>query len=89
MRLLILSRYDALGASSRLGYLQGHAAVVWPRHDIFFTARDGRRAAALLDTQVVWADRARTFVPVDRPDLVAAAVQRILRTTATEQATVA
>ena len=71
-----------LGASSRLGYLQGHAAVVWPRHDIFFSARDGRRAAALLDTQVIWADRARTFVPVDRPDLVAAAVQRVLRTSA-------
>ncbi len=68
-----------LGASSRLGYLQGHAAVVWPRHDIFFSARDGRRAAALLDTNVVWADGARTFVPVDRPDLVAAAVQRVLR----------
>lgn len=70
-----------LGASSRLGYLQGHAAVVWPRHDIFFPPRDGRRAAALLDTYVVWADRARTFVPVDRPDLVAAAVQRVLLTT--------
>lgn len=69
-----------LSASSRLGYLQGHAAVVWPRRDIFFSARDGRRAAALLDTQVVWADRAKTFVPVDRPDLVAAAVQRVLRT---------
>jgi pimeloyl-ACP methyl ester carboxylesterase len=71
-----------LAASSRLGYLQGHAAVVWPRHDIFFSARDGRRVAALLDTQVVWADRAKTFVPVDRPDLVAAAVVRVLRTTA-------
>ncbi len=71
-----------LGASSRLGYLHGHAAVVWPRHDIFFPARDGRRAAAaLLDTHVVWAARARTFVPVDRPDLVAAAVQRVLLTT--------
>ncbi len=70
-----------LAASSRLGPLQGRAAVVWPRHDIFFPARDGRRAAALLDTEVVWADRARTFVPVDRPDLVAAAVQRVLLTT--------
>lgn len=70
-----------LRASSRLGYLQGHAAVVWPRRDIFFPARDGRRAAALLDTQVVWADRARTFVPVDRPDLVAAAVRSVLLTT--------
>lgn len=70
-----------LSASSRLGYLQGHAAVVWPRHDIFFPARDGRRLAALLDTQVVWADRAKTFVPVDRPDLVAQAVVRVLHTT--------
>lgn len=69
-----------LRASSHLGGLHGRAEVVWPRHDIFFSARDGRRVAALLDTRVVWADRARTFVPVDRPDLVAAAVMRILRT---------
>jgi pimeloyl-ACP methyl ester carboxylesterase len=72
-----------LAASSRLGYLQGHAAVIWPRHDIFFSPRDGRRVAALLDTQVEWADRAKTFLPVDRPDLVAAAALRVLRTTQT------
>ena len=72
-----------LRASSRLGYLHGRAEVVWPRRDIFFSARDGRRVAALLDTQVVWADRAGTFVPVDRPDLVAAAVRRVLLTAAT------
>jgi pimeloyl-ACP methyl ester carboxylesterase len=68
-----------LAASSRLGYLQGKAEVVWPRRDIFFSPRDGRRVAALLDTHVVWADRAKTFVPVDRPDLVASAAERVLR----------
>ena len=68
-----------LAASSRLGYLQGKAEVVWPRRDIFFSPRDGRRVAALLDTHVVWADRAKTFVPVDRPDLVASATERVLR----------
>lgn len=67
-----------LHASSRLGYLHGRAEVVWPKRDVFFSPRDGRRIAALLDTQVVWADRARTFVPVDRPDLVAEAVHRVL-----------
>jgi len=72
-----------LRASSRLGHLHGRAEVVWPKRDIFFSARDGRRVAALLDTQVVWADRAGTFVPVDRPDLVAAAVRRILDTAVT------
>lgn len=71
-----------LRASSRLGYLHGRAEVVWPRRDIFFPARDGRRAAALLDSQVGWADGAKTFVPVDRPDLVAAAVHRLLHTAA-------
>jgi pimeloyl-ACP methyl ester carboxylesterase len=76
-----------LGASSRLGYLQGHAAVVWPPRDVFFPARDGRRVAALLDTHVTWADRAKTFVPVDRPDLVAAATQRIVHATTTRQET--
>ena len=69
-----------LRASSGLGYLHGRAEVVWPRRDLFFSASDGRRLAALLDTQVVWADRAKTFVPVDRPDLVADAVRRVLRT---------
>jgi len=72
-----------LRASSRLGYLHGRAEVVWPRRDIFSSAGDGRRVAALLGTEVVWADRAGTFVPVDRPDLVAAAVRRILDTAAT------
>ncbi len=72
-----------LRASSHLGSLHGRAEVVWPKRDPFFSARDGRRMAALLDTRVVWAERARTFVPVDRPDLVAAAVRRVLRTTAT------
>ena len=69
-----------LRASSRLGHLHGRAEVVWPKRDIFFSAGDGRRVAALLGTDVVWADRARTFVPVDRPDLVAAAVRRVLDT---------
>lgn len=72
-----------LRASSHLAALHGRAEVVWPKRDPFFSARDGRRLAALLDTQVVWADRAGTFVPVDRPDLVAAAVRRVLRTLAT------
>ena len=67
-----------LRASSRLGHLHGRAEVVWPQHDVFFPARDGRRIAALLDTRVVWAEGAKTFVPVDRPDLVAAAVRRVL-----------
>lgn len=72
-----------LRASSRLGCLHGHAEVVWPRRDLFFSAQDGRRLAALLDTRVVWADGARTFVPVDRPDLVADAVRRVLHSLVT------
>ena len=67
-----------LGASARLGYLRGRAEVVWPPRDLFFSRRDGERVAALLGTRVVWADGARTFVPLDRPDLVAQAVERVL-----------
>lgn len=67
-----------LAASSRLGHLRGRSEVVWPRRDVFFTPGDGRRLAALLGTRVVWAESSRTFVPVDRPDLVAAAVRRVL-----------
>ena len=78
-----------LAASSRLGYLHGRCEVVWPRRDLFFSPRDGRRIAALLGTHVVWADHARTFLPVDRPDLVAAAARRILDTATSPQASVA
>ena len=67
-----------LRASARLGRLESRAVVVWPRRDPFFTPRDGRRLAALLGTQVRWTERARTFVPWDRPDAVAAAVGDVL-----------
>ena len=67
-----------LRGSAGLSVVHGRSAVVWPRHDPLFTPRDGRRAAALLDTEVTWAPGARTFVPVDRPDLVAEAVAEVV-----------
>ncbi len=76
--ILSLDPQILLAASSRLGHVRHYAEVVWPRHDVFFPPSDGRRVAALLGTDVTWADHARTFVPVDRPDLVADAVCRIL-----------
>ena len=67
-----------LAASARLGHLRGRCAVVWPPRDPFFTPRDGRRLAALLGCEVEVAEGAGTFVPVDRPDLVAVATRRVL-----------
>lgn len=52
----------------------GRAAVVWGRRDRVFPPADAVRLAELLDTTVTWADDASTFVPHDRPDLVAGAV---------------
>ncbi len=52
----------------------GRAAVVWGRRDRVFPARDAVRLADLLGTTVTWADDAATFVPHDRPDVVADAV---------------
>jgi pimeloyl-ACP methyl ester carboxylesterase len=56
----------------------GHAAVVWGRRDRVFPARDAVRLAELLGTEVRWAEDAATFVPWDRPDLVADAVRAVL-----------
>lgn len=56
----------------------GRAAVVWGRHDRIFPPRDAGRLAALLGVEVTWLDDALTFVPLDRPDAVADAVQQVL-----------
>ena len=63
-----------LPASAGLGAYAGRAAVVWGRRDRVFPARDAVRLADLLGTDVVWVDDAATFVPHDRPDVVADAV---------------
>jgi pimeloyl-ACP methyl ester carboxylesterase len=56
----------------------GRAAVVWGRRDRVFPGGDAVRLAELLGTGVTWADDAATFVPVDRPDLVAEAVLAVV-----------
>ncbi len=63
-----------LAAVPGLSAHAGRAAVVWGRDDQIFPAADAVRLAELLDTAVTWADGAATFVPTDRPDLVAEAV---------------
>ena len=50
--------------------------MVWGRRDRVFPAADAVRLADLLGTEVTWADDASTFVPFDRPDVVAEAVCR-------------
>jgi pimeloyl-ACP methyl ester carboxylesterase len=52
----------------------GRSAVVWGRRDRVFPPADAVRLADLLGTSVIWADEASTFVPHDRPDVVADAV---------------
>lgn len=80
-----LSPATLLRASAGLGHLGSRAEVVWPRRDPFFTAGDGRRLAALLGTQVRWAQRAGTLLPWDRPDEVARAVDAVLERVALDE----
>jgi pimeloyl-ACP methyl ester carboxylesterase len=58
--------------------MTGRAQVVWGRRDRVFPLADAERLADLLGTQVTWVPDAGTFLPVDRPDAVAAAVDRVL-----------
>ena len=67
----------SLAAADGLRGFAAPAAVVWGRRDRVFPARDAERLAALLGTSVTWVDDAATFVPVDRPDAIAAAVREV------------
>lgn len=71
----LLAAVDGLRAHA------GRAAVVWGRNDRIFPHRDAERLARLLHTRVRWVDRAGTFLPLDRPDAVAAAVVDLLAAT--------
>lgn len=68
----------SLAAADGLRGFAAPAAVVWGRRDRVFPARDAERLAALLGTSVTWADDAATFVPIDRPDAIAAAVREVV-----------
>ncbi len=70
-----------LAATPGLRAHAGRAAVVWGRRDRVFPARDAVRLADLLGTTVTWVDDAATFVPHDRPDVVADAVLRVVAAT--------
>ncbi|MGL5818930.1 MAG: alpha/beta fold hydrolase [Phycicoccus sp.] len=67
-----------LAATAGLSAFRGRARVLWGRRDRVFPHRDAERLADLLDTTVTWLDDAATFVPVDRPDAVAAAIRDVL-----------
>lgn len=67
-----------LAAVPGLAAFRGRSAVVWGRRDRIFPPRDAVRLADLLGTDVRWLDDSLTFVPIDRPDAVADAVQDVL-----------
>ena len=67
----------SLSAAAGLQGFAAPASVVWGRRDRVFPARDAERLAALLGTSVTWVDDAATFVPIDRPDAIAAAVREV------------
>ena len=67
----------SMAAADGLRGFAAPAAVVWGRRDRVFPARDAERLAALLGTSVTWVDEAATFVPIDRPDAIAAAVREV------------
>jgi pimeloyl-ACP methyl ester carboxylesterase len=61
-----------LRAAERLPELRMPALLVWGTADRFFTVDDARRLAALIpDSKLVEVPEARTFLPLDRPELLA------------------
>jgi pimeloyl-ACP methyl ester carboxylesterase len=61
-----------LRAAERLPELRIPALLVWGTADRFFTVEDAQRLAALIpDSKLVEVPGARTFLPLDRPELLA------------------
>lgn len=70
---------QTLDAAERLRDFDRPALFVWGTEDRFFKLDHARRLSAVLgDAPVVEIEGARTFVPLDRPDAVAEALERHL-----------
>lgn len=75
-----LKRTELLDAPSWLGRFTGPVQLVWGTRDKHFTTELGQRlAAAFPDARLDEVPDATTFVSIDRPDAVAAAVHDVLR----------
>ncbi|THJ53976.1 alpha/beta fold hydrolase, partial [Candidatus Frankia alpina] len=66
---------DLLDVSTRLGKLETPVHILWGDADRFFRVDLGRRlAAAFADATIDIVAGGRTFLPLDHPDRVRAAV---------------
>ncbi len=68
---------DTLAVVPHLGQVKVPARVVWGAADPFQRLRYGERLARDLDAPLTTLDGARHFVPEDRPEAVAAAVEEV------------
>jgi pimeloyl-ACP methyl ester carboxylesterase len=74
-----MQRTELIDAATWLGRFPGPVRLVWGTRDKHFTVELGRRlAAALSDAQLDEVADATTFVSIDRPDAVVAAVRDVV-----------
>jgi pimeloyl-ACP methyl ester carboxylesterase len=66
---------DTVAAAARLADLDLPALLIWGTDDTLFPMSDGERLArTLTDVRLIPVAGARTFVPLDRPEVVADAI---------------
>jgi pimeloyl-ACP methyl ester carboxylesterase len=70
---------DTENVSLRLHELDAPARVVWGAADRFQKVQYGERLAAELRTQLRRLDTARHFTPEDHPDVIAGAINEVVR----------
>lgn len=69
------SSADLDAASKAMAGVEIPTAFVWPRHCRFFTHRDGARlAGSMPNARMITLERGQTFVPLQHPEDVAAAI---------------
>ncbi|WP_205697325.1 alpha/beta fold hydrolase [Conexibacter sp. SYSU D00693] len=78
---------ELLDVATRLPRYEGRVLLAWAPADRFFRLEDGRRLAALFgDSELVEVHDARTFVPLDQPEVLADLIGRELDRAATRSA---
>jgi len=80
---------DLAAVGGRLHRFDGPVRLVWGTDDPYFTLElAGRLAAAFTDAEVTEVPGARTFVPLDAPDRVAAAILEVADVTPVDRSAV-
>ncbi|OBF33566.1 alpha/beta hydrolase [Mycobacterium sp. ACS1612] len=78
MLLRHVAKTDLVDVSTRLGQFTKPVTIVWGQRDRAFTPALGRRLAALFpNCELIEVPEARTFVSLDAPDAVIAAIEKV------------